>query len=126
MKNKLMLNYIQQKSKNTEKISLPKCLSYVAGVGNNGILSKIISGTPNRQLLAFFMPKWYQLPCKQSNIHALNISNFGYIFVMVWLILQNKPIGEYVKRLLIMPRVRPHRPIAVFPLTQKLLGGYHA
>lgn len=29
---------------------------------------------------------------------------------MVWLILQNKPVGEYVKRFLLVPRVRPHRP----------------
>ncbi|NSM10993.1 hypothetical protein G5C01_06440 [Moraxella bovoculi] len=39
---------------------------------------------------------------------------------MVWLILQNKPFGEYVKRLLIQPRVRPHRPFMGFLLKIEL------
>lgn len=41
--------------------------------------------------------------------------------LMVWLILQNKPLGEYVKRFLVIPRVRPHRPITGF-FTQNLQG----
>lgn len=40
---------------------------------------------------------------------------------MVWLILQNKPIGEYVKRFLLQPRVRPHRPFLGL-LTQNAKG----
>lgn len=40
---------------------------------------------------------------------------------MVWLILQNKPIGEYVKRFLLQPRVRPHRPFFGL-LTQNAKG----
>lgn len=40
--------------------------------------------------------------------------------LMVWLILQNKPIGEYAKRLLIQPRVRPHRPFMGFLLKNEL------
>lgn len=42
---------------------------------------------------------------------------------MVWLILQNKPFGEYVKRLLLIPRVRPHRPNTGFS-TQNLTGAF--
>lgn len=118
MKNKLMLNCIQQKSKNTEKISLPKCLSCVAGVGNNGVLSqKVKAVQPNRQSLAFLLPKTRQF---------LPYTGFLRLSFMVWLILQNKPIGEYAKRLLLLPRVRPNHPIVVFPLTQKVKGGYHA
>ena len=41
--------------------------------------------------------------------------------LMVWLILQNKPLGEYVKRFLVIPRVRPHHPITGFS-TQNLQG----
>lgn len=41
--------------------------------------------------------------------------------LMVWLILQNKPIGEYAKRFLLVPRVRPHRPLTGL-LTQNLKG----
>ncbi|WP_432480702.1 hypothetical protein [Moraxella sp. ZY200743] len=40
---------------------------------------------------------------------------------MVWLILQNKPVGEYVKRSLVRPRVRPHRPL-LGKLLKTLLG----
>lgn len=40
---------------------------------------------------------------------------------MVWLILQNKPFGEYVKRYLCKPRVRPHRPFLGL-LTQNYKG----
>lgn len=84
----------------------------------NLILSKIISGTPNRHILAFFMPITGQI---------LPYTGFLRLCFMVWLILQNKPLGEYVERLLIIPRVRPNHPIlGNFPLTQKLLGGYHA
>lgn len=118
MKNKLMLNCIQQKSKNTEKISLPKCLSCVASVGDNGVLSQNSKAVkPNRQTMAFFMPNTGQF---------LPYTGFLRLSFMVWLILQNKPVGEYVKRLLLRPRVRPNHPIVVFPLTQNSKGGYHA
>ncbi|MDO4896297.1 MAG: hypothetical protein Q3971_02945 [Moraxella sp.] len=43
--------------------------------------------------------------------------------LMVWLILQNKPFGEYVKRFLVRPRVRPHRPNTGFS-TQNLKGAF--
>lgn len=93
-------------------------LDNLGKIANNATLSKIISGTPNRQIMAFFMPITGQF---------LPYTGFLRLFFMVWLILQNKPFGEYVERLLIIPRVRPNHPIlGYFPLTQKLLGGYYA
>lgn len=73
---------------------------------------------PNRQIMAFFMPNTRQF---------LPYTGFLCLFFMVWLILQNKPFGEYVERLLLRPRVRPNHPIlGYFPLTQNSKGGYHA
>lgn len=90
----------------------------VAGVKDNSFLSKTNSGSPNRHTLAFFMPITGQI---------LPYTGFLRLFFMVWLILQNKPLGEYVERLLLVPRVRPNHPIlGNFSLTQKLLGGNHA
>lgn len=93
-------------------------LDNLGKIANNAILSKTKSGTPNRQIMAFFMPIIGQF---------LPYTGFLRLFFMVWLILQNKPFGEYVERLLFVPRVRPNHPIlGNFPLTQKQKGGYHA
>ncbi|WP_019520172.1 hypothetical protein [Faucicola boevrei] len=90
----------------------------VAGVKDNSFLSKLHSGSPNRHILAFFTPITGQF---------LPYTGFLRLFFMVWLILQNKPLGEYVERLLCKPRVRPNHPIlGNFSLTQNYIGGYHA
>lgn len=85
----------------------------------NLILSqKVKAVKPNRQTMAFFMPITGQF---------LPYTGYLRLCFMVWLILQNKPLGEYVERLLLLPRVRPNHPIlAVLSLTQNVKGGYHA
>lgn len=94
-------------------------LDNLGKIANNAILSQNSKAVkPNRQTVAFFMPIIGQF---------LPYTGFLRLFFMVWLILQNKPFGEYVERLLLRPRVRPNHPIlGNFPLTQNSKGGYHA
>ncbi|AWY20063.1 hypothetical protein [Moraxella bovis] len=92
------MNEIQCKSKVSEIISLDK----IDEIRQNGVLSqKLTAVMPNGLNWLFYCPKHRAIP---------PYTGFSRLPVMVWLILQNKPIGEYVKRLLLTPRVRPHRP----------------
>lgn len=96
----------------SEIISLVKC----AGVIDNDALSQNVKAvTPNRQNWLFYC---------SNNLSYLTIPPYTGIFClsfMVWLILQNKPFGEYAKRYLLQPRVRPHRPFLGL-LTQNVKG----
>lgn len=61
--------------------------------------------------------------CLSIHVQAKSSSYIGVIRLvfMVWLILQNKPIGKYAERFLLVPRVRPHHPILGY-LLNKLKG----
>lgn len=77
---------------------------------------------PNRQNWLFYCPKSDKdkaspiIYAKFITNNKINLRPF-----MVWLILQNKPVGEYAKRYLLQPRVRPHRP-SLGLLTQNVKG----
>ncbi|WP_143821549.1 hypothetical protein [Moraxella cuniculi] len=79
-----------------EIISLAK----TAGVKYDGNISqKCKAVVPN-------CPNWLFLrPSYTQNLHTADFRPF-----MLWLILQNKPIGEYAERLLYIPRVKPQHP----------------
>lgn len=124
MKNKLMLNCIQQKSKNTEKISLPKCLSCVASVGDNGVLSQNSKAVkPNRQTMAFLLSV---ILTNNSQRYSLNPSLFGRVSVYNGLIRPNTIpfLGNKSSRLVTV--VESRCPICGNKTLTKLLGGYHA
>lgn len=94
---------IYLKSHFSEIISLAKN----AGVKYDELLSQnLYSGSPYRQNWLFLRPN------KGAGVNPSYIGNVFTLYFpfMVWLIVQNKPIGEYVQRLLYRPRVRPHRP----------------
>ena len=92
-----------------------KSLDKQVDATNNGILSqKHIAVTPN-------CSNWLFYCLNGDNPHAGITSYIDFVFTkclsfMVWLILQNKPIGEYVERFLYVPRVRPHRPMTGYLL----------
>lgn len=81
-----------------------------AGVKYDEPLSqKLKAVTPNGLNWLFLRPN-------TATGAGVNPSYTGNVFTlyfpfMVWLIVQNKPIGEYVQRFLLVPRVRPHRPL---------------
>lgn len=97
-----------------------KSLDKQVDATNNGVLSQNCKAvTPN-------CSNWLFYCLNGDNPHTGITSYMGFVFTkyfpfMVWLILQNKPIGEYVERLLYKPRVRPHRPI-IRVLTQNCKG----
>lgn len=70
-----------------------------------------IAVKPNRQNWLFYCPKSDKdkaspiIYAKFITNNKINLRPF-----MVWLIVQNKPVGKYVQRLLLQPRVRPHHP----------------
>ncbi|OAV05138.1 hypothetical protein [Moraxella catarrhalis] len=105
------MNKIQCKLKLSEIISLDK----IDEIRQNGVLSqKQKAVTPNRQNWLFLRPNTAQhgigsgvnLPYTDHHTAKSGLVRFP---LMVWLILQNKPLGEYAERLLFVPRVRPHR-----------------
>lgn len=104
---------------NREFISLAK----VAGVKYDERLSQNYKAvTPNGLNWLFLRPN----TATSGIVAGVNPSYTGNVFTlyfpfMVWLILQNKPVGEYVKRYLCKPRVRPHRPFLGL-LTQNYKG----
>ena len=110
------LNTIQSNHIPNENISLHKPQPN----SDNGVLSqKQKAVTPN-------CLNWLFLRLNTVKGAGVNPSYINYAQrvdypFMVWLILQNKPIGEYVKRLLFVPRVKPHRPF-LGCLTQKTKG----
>lgn len=106
------MNKIQCKLKLSEVISFDK----ITEMRQNGVLSQNeIAVTPSGLDWLFLRPNTAQhgiglgvnLPYTD---HHTAKSGLVRCPLMVWLILQNKPLGEYVKRLLFQPRVRPHRP----------------
>lgn len=106
------MNEIQCKSKLSEIISL----ATPAKSTHNGVLSqKLKAVMPNGLNWLFLRPNTGVNPSYTGNVVTL------YFPFMVWLILQNKPVGEYVKRYLCKPRVRPHRPFLGL-LTQNYKG----
>lgn len=98
------------------KQELIKNISLVknAGVKYDELLSQnLYSGSPYRQNWLFLRPNTAKAGTGAGvspsyTQHLPMLANFRPF--MVWLIVQNKPIGEYVQRLLYRPRVRPHRP----------------
>ena len=92
-----------------------KSFDKVVRVADNSRLSQNLQAvTPNCSNWLFY--------CLHGDFpHTANTSFIDFVFAkclsfMVWLILQNKPTGEYVERLLVRPRVRPHRPITGYLL----------
>ncbi|UNU73650.1 hypothetical protein LU293_01690 [Moraxella nasovis] len=94
------MNIIQKTTAKREFISLAKineCLQ-------NSVLSQKCKAVRHTAQTGFFIAYSQGKP---------TISNAFWCYsLMVWLILQNKPFGEYVERLLYIPRVRPHHPFA--------------
>lgn len=96
----------QIKLKSSEHISLDKPIK----IENNAILSQNAKAvTPNGLNWLFLRPSATQSGAGVSPSYT-DLATSKRFPLMVWLILQNKPIGEYAKRLLLQPRVRPHRP----------------
>ena len=99
------MNKIQFKAIFDENISLAKSVSVEY---DKNLSQKQIAVMPNGLNWLFLRPNTAKgagvNPSYTGNVFTLHLP------VMVWLILQNKPVGEYVKRLLFVPRVRPHRP----------------
>lgn len=117
------MNKIQCKSKVSEIISLDK----ITEIRQNGVLSqKLTAVTPSGLDWLFLRPNTAQhgigsgVNSPYTGYHTTK-SGLVRFPLMVWLILQNKPLGEYVKRFLVIPRVRPHHPITGFS-TQNLQG----
>lgn len=113
------MNVIKHNRKNSEKLSLEKmgeCLQ-------NGVLyQKHIAVKPYRQNWLFLRPN----TTKGTGVNPSYPQSpiLAFVCFMVWLILQNKPIGEYAKRLLYVPRVRPHHPfLGLF--TQNHIGVFN-
>ncbi|WP_063514386.1 hypothetical protein [Moraxella ovis] len=96
-----------------------------AGVKYDELLSQnLLAVTPNGLNWLFLRPNTAKagigVSVSPSYTQTLPmLANFRPF--MVWLILQNKPVGEYVKRFLVRPRVRPHRPF-MGKLLKTLLG----
>ena len=120
----------------SENTSLKNSLPLVAGMMDNKDLSRIYSDTPNRYLLAFFVPKFRLLSQSGDNkaqthlpqftgvnrhTYAHSVTSYGGVT------LQNKrkPICRAVTN---STESEPHHPMIFHSvvLTQKLLGGYHA
>lgn len=105
-----MLNIIHYQGKLDENLSL----AMHAKSGNNGSLSQEQKAvTPNGLNWLFYCPKCANPLAIPPYNHFATTGNLP---LMVWLILQNKPFGEYAKRLLFVPRVRPRHPIIGFLL----------
>ncbi|MGP1606838.1 MAG: hypothetical protein ACTTGU_01605 [Moraxella sp.] len=110
------MNILHLKHLGSENISLHKPQPN----SDNGVLSqKQKAVTPN-------CLNWLFLRLNTVKGAGVNPSYINYAQrvdypFMVWLILQNKPIGKYVKRLLFVPRVKPHHPF-LGCLTQKTKG----
>ncbi|MCL1623657.1 hypothetical protein M2R47_05310 [Moraxella sp. Tifton1] len=110
------MNIISVKEYLSEIISLDKINEML----QNSVLSQnLLAVTPNGLNWLFYCSNSDDLAIPPYN-HTAQSVRFPF---MVWLILQNKPIGEYVKRLLTEPRVRPHHPNLGF-LLNKLLGAF--
>ena len=113
------MSFTQLKDKQHEKISVDKLFK----VFNNAFLSQNLQAvTPNCPNWLFLRPDTatHGENAGVNPSYTDHAQSVRYPF-MVWLILQNKPVGEYVERLLVRPRVRPHRPILGYLL--KILQG---
>lgn len=93
------------------------------------ISQKTNSGQPNRDFMAFFMPK-NRKPLANPTISHYSQGNtiISQVLSLVrydGATLQNKPLGEYAGRLLFVPRVNPITSylLAIFS-TQKQIGAY--
>ena len=103
----------------SEFISLDK----IGGVSDNGTLSQnLLAVTPNCSNWLFYCLHGHQHHTDDTPYTVFVFAK--YFHFMVWLIPQNKPIGEYVERLLLRPRVRPHHPMTGYLL--KTLTGVFA
>lgn len=116
--------------------SLNNRLPLVAGMMDNKDLSRIYSDTPNRYLLAFFVPKFRLLSQSGDNkaqthlpqftgvnrhTYAHSVTSYGGVT------LQNKPIGEYAGRFCITES-EPRHPLRNFrsvALSQNHTGGHN-
>ena len=102
-------------------------LDKITEIRQNGVLSqKLTAVTPSGLDWLFLRPNTAQhgigsgVNSPYTGYHTTK-SGLVRFPLMVWLILQNKPLGEYVKRFLVIPRVRPHHTITGFS-TQNLQG----
>ena len=116
--------------------SLKNSLPLVAGMMDNKDLSRIYSDTPNRYLLAFFVPKFRLLSQSgdtKAQIHPPQFTGVNrhimpaLAAVYDGVTLKNKPIGEYSRRFYVTES-EPHHPMTFHSvvLTQNYIGGYHA
>lgn len=102
-----MLNIIHHQGKFDEKLSIAKVIM----TGYYVILTQNLQAvTPNGLNWLFY--------CLSYTLNPVDLRPF-----MLWLILQNKPFGEYAKRLLVRPRVRPQRPFMGY-LLKTLQGAF--
>ncbi len=93
---------------------------------DNDLSQNLLAVTPNCQNWLFLRPNTgssASVSTPYSNLTKA-ISRSKRYPLMVWLILQNKPFGEYVERLLTEPRVGPRRPNLGYFLN-KLLGAFN-
>ncbi len=88
--------------------------------GDNGILSKkSLAVKPHRQNWLFLRPNTVGVNPSYKDFLQTKLLSF-YDGVTP----QNKPIGEYVGRFLVMPRVNPITLFGRFSQTQKTLGAF--
>ena len=115
----------------SENTSLKNSLPLVAGMMDNKDLSRIYSDTPNRYLLAFFVPKFRLLSQsgdnKAAKRHIYSLLHYGVIASYGGLIRPNKRpfTGNKSSRLLAVVETRPPF-LSVGIQTTKLIGGYRA
>lgn len=94
----IQMNLIKFKLKTSENISLATDKQ----MGNNGVLSQNeIAVTPNCQNWLFYCLSQDNNLSYQGFVPTKHLSNYDGVTP------QNKPIGEYVGRLLFRPRVNP-------------------
>ncbi|UXZ05544.1 hypothetical protein [Moraxella nasicaprae] len=111
------MNKIQFKAIFDENISLDKSVNVEY---DKNLSQNLLAVTPNGLNWLFLRPNTAQSGVGMNPSYTHNVDTLCFPF-MVWLILQNKPVGEYVKRYLVRPRVRPHRPF-MGKLLKTLLG----
>ncbi len=88
--------------------------------GDNGILSKkSLAVKPHRQNWLFLRPNTVGVnPSYKDFVQTKHLSFYDGVTP------QNKPIGEYVGRFLVMPRVNPITLFGRFSQTQKAIGAF--
>lgn len=115
------MNIIQHKPINHEKISF----AINGASGDNGILSKVKAVSPNCQNWLFLRPNTATNgigagvnPSYKDFVPTKHLSSYDGVTP------QNKPFGEYVGRLLLLPRVNPITLFGRFSQTQKVKGAF--